>query len=307
MGRKDAVPYGDERYTYTCLHCRQKQTEDIYMTFCGVEQCPRGFTVGPWARKNYHLHVILSGKGTLEVRGKRFQLHKNQAFLLKPGEEARYEADGKDPWRYCWVSYNGKKAKRYLEAAGFPDGVNVQDCYVDTHAFLRIVQRLLECTELTVYNELRRLGLAMEFLALTVESAARGEGAAQRRHDYPPDVYVDHALDMIHLNYAQLTVSGLARAIGINRSYLTHIFKRRMGVSPQEYLLRFRLEKGRQLLLTTSLSIQEIGRQAGYENSLTFSKMFKSAYGISPLNYRMGGGVLPAETKNDTENPEPDN
>ena len=71
--------------------------------------------------------------------------------------------------------------------------------------------------------------------------------------------------------------------------------------------MRFRLEKGRQLLLTTSLSIQEIGRQAGYENSLTFSKMFKSAYGISPLNYRMGGGVLPAETKNDTENPEPDN
>ena len=301
QGRKDAVPSGDERYTYTCLRCRQRQTEDIYMTFCGVEQCPRGFTVGPRTRKNYHLHVILSGRGTLEVRGERFQLHQNQAFLLKPGEEIRYQADQKAPWRYCWVAYNGKRAKSYLDAAGFPDGVNVRDCHVDTHAFLRIVQRLLECTEVTVYNELRRLGLALEFLSLMMESAARGEGAAQRRHDYPPDVYVDHALDMIRLNYAKVTVSALARYIGINRSYLTHIFKRRMGVSPQEYLLRFRLDRGRQLLLTTDFSIQEIGRQVGYENSLTFSKMFKNAYGISPRNYRLRGGVFPEEDKSTEE------
>lgn len=292
-GRKANVPAGDGRYSYTCLHCRPRQTEDIYMTFCGVEQCPCGFDVGPRARKNYHLHVILSGRGTLEVRGKRFQLHENQAFLLKPEEEARYQADWKDPWRYCWVSYNGNKARRYFEAAGFPDGVNARDCHVDTHAFLRIVQRLLECTEVTLYNELRRLGLALEFLSLMAESAARAEGAAQRRYDYPPDVYVDHALDMIRLHYAAITVGDLARSIGINRSYLTHIFKKRTGLSPQEYLLRFRLDRGRQLLLTTNFSVQEIGRQIGYENPLTFSKMFKNVYGISPRNYRLRGGAPP--------------
>ena len=160
----DFAHYKEGRYTYTCLHCRQRQTEEIYMTFCGVEQCASGFTVGPWARKNYHLHVILSGQGTLQVRGQVYHLHENQAFLLKPGEEARYQADEQSPWRYCWVTYNGKKAKQYMDAAGFPDGVNVRDCDVDIHAFLRLVQRLLECTEVTVFNELRRLGLALEFL-----------------------------------------------------------------------------------------------------------------------------------------------
>jgi AraC-like DNA-binding protein len=103
-------------------------------------------------------------------------------------------------------------------------------------------------------------------------------------------VYVNHALDYIRKNYDTIRVTDVARYIGINRSYLTNIFKKKMGVSPQEYLLQYRLDKGSKLLLETRMSIQEVAQKIGYDNPLTFSKMFKSVYGVSPRNYRLQGG-----------------
>ena len=98
---------------------------------------------------------------------------------------------------------------------------------------------------------------------------------------------MDNALDYIHNHYAHARVSDIASYIGITRSYLTHIFKQRMDISPQEYLLSYRLEQGSRLLRTTKMSVQEIAESIGYENPLTFSKMFKNAYGVSPKYYRM--------------------
>lgn len=299
MERENFEYYKTKRYT--CLKYSQKQTEEIYMTFCGVEHCVSGKGFGPAAREDYHLHVILSGKGTLTVHGETYHLHGSQVFLEKPGEEIHYQADELDPWYYCWVSFNGTAAKRYMDAAGFTDGINVQNCYVDAQELLMLSQRLLECTELTLINELRRLGLMLEFISLVIESFTKGAQVIRHHHDYSPDVYVNHALDFIRFNYASIKVNDIAKYIGINRSYLTNIFKKKIGVSPQEYLLQYRLNMGCQLLLTTNLSIQEVAQKIGYENPLTFSKMFKNAYGISPRNYRMRGHLDLAESKQESE------
>ena len=268
----------------TCLKYRDRRSVELYPTFCGVEQCRPGFAVGPRARKNYHLHVVLSGKGVLRVGERTYRLHGNQTFLLKPDETAFYQADAENPWHYCWVSFNGLSAKSYMDAAGFPAGVNARDCYVDANEFLMLAWKLLERREDTLQNELRQLSLTLEFIALAIESGSRG--AQPRRHDDSPDIYVDHALDVIRCQYATVKISDIAKRIGINRSYLTSIFKKRTGLSPQEYLLRYRLNMACQLLLTTSQPIQEVARKIGYENPMTFSKMFKSAYGVSPSAYR---------------------
>ncbi|MDO5550738.1 MAG: helix-turn-helix transcriptional regulator, partial [Lachnospiraceae bacterium] len=60
-----------------------------------------------------------------------------------------------------------------------------------------------------------------------------------------------------------------------------------LGVSPQQYLLQYRLDMACQLLRTTELPIQDIAKRIGYDNQLTFSKMFKKKYEVSPKQYRM--------------------
>ena len=276
---------------YTVLKYRGIQPIGLYPTCFGVEQCAPGFSVGPRVRENYHLHVILSGKGSVRVRGKTYQLHGSQTFLIKPDEVSFYQADERDPWHYCWVSFNGASAKDYMDAAGFPDGVYARDCYVDANEFLMLAWKLLECGENTLQQELRRLSLTLEFIALMIDSGVRS--SQPRRRDDSPDIYVDHALDVIRRQYADIKISDIAKRIGINRSYLTSIFKSRTGLSPQEYLLRYRLNMACQLLLTTSQPIQEVARQIGYENPMTFSKMFKGAYGVSPSAYRAQSAAPP--------------
>ena len=74
--------------------------------------------------------------------------------------------------------------------------------------------------------------------------------------------------------------------VGISRSHLTGSFKKEMGVSPQEYLINFRLEKAASLLRSSKEQINIIAYQCGYEDSLSFSKAFKQKFGMSPKSFR---------------------
>jgi AraC family transcriptional regulator of arabinose operon len=284
-----------ETKQYRCLEYHQKQTEDLYLTLCGVEKCTPGMIIRTEEKKQgYHLHVILSGKGWLTVKKQTQQLHSGQMFLTKPGETSVYGADMEEPWIYCWMSFDGTNAKNYVESAGFKEGVYWQDCYVEAQEFYKQVRKILEQPELTLANDLLRLSALLEYLSLAIRSNYKASQVIRHTREYAPDVYISHAIDFMVNNYATIKVSDVAQYIGINRSYLTNIFKKKMQVSPQEYLLQYKLSQGCKLLLETHLSIQEVAQKIGYDNPLTFSKIFKSVYGISPSRYRMqGGSVLP--------------
>jgi transcriptional regulator GlxA family with amidase domain len=59
-----------------------------------------------------------------------------------------------------------------------------------------------------------------------------------------------------------------------------------LNVSPQNYLINFRLKKACDLLSGTNLSINELSNSVGYGDPFLFSKVFKKYKGISPRAYR---------------------
>lgn len=86
--------------------------------------------------------------------------------------------------------------------------------------------------------------------------------------------------------YERLSVSSISEKCNVHRNQLLRIFKDKLGMGPQEYLIKYRMSKGAQLLLTTKLTVKEISSAVGYENQLHFSRAFKKVYGISPVNFR---------------------
>lgn len=106
---------------------------------------------------------------------------------------------------------------------------------------LKITEKILNHHELTVANELLRTSLLYEIIALLIDSQnqKRGKQKKEMSYDYSPDIYVNSALEYIHRHYDQIRVSDIAAYIGISRYYLTHIFKEKLHVSPQEYLLNY--------------------------------------------------------------------
>lgn len=97
------------------------------------------------------------------------------------------------------------------------------------------------------------------------------------------------ALDYIHnYYYTAITLEDLARRVNYSQYHFIRIFKKETGRSPFEYLTDFRLEKAREFLSTTKLSIIEISLQCGFQNSSHFANVFKLHTGISPSKYRQG-------------------
>ncbi|HIW59227.1 MAG TPA: AraC family transcriptional regulator [Candidatus Anaerobutyricum avicola] len=265
-----------------------KANEELCLTVCGIERCTPDKFFGPSVREDYHVHFILHGKGTLEIGGKSYKLQRGQIFVIPPDVETYYYSDPEDPWHYTWVSFGGTREGYFLEKAGITAENPVRDTYIEPERFLELTEKILNHHELTVANELLRTSLLYEIIALLVESQnqQKSKEGEEEVYDYSPDVYVNTAIEYIGEHYPHTKVSEIASYIGISRYYLTHIFKEKLHVSPQEFLLNYRMEQANRLLRTTGLSVQAVSEKVGYENPLTFSKTFKNKFGLSPKKYR---------------------
>lgn len=101
------------------------------------------------------------------------------------------------------------------------------------------------------------------------------------------DVYLQKALEFIKTNYSRhINVQMIAESLSLSRSYLAVLFKKRLQIGPQDYLLHFRVERACDLLRNPLLSIGDVARSVGYDDPLAFSKMFKKVKGLSPSEFR---------------------
>lgn len=88
-----------------------------------------------------------------------------------------------------------------------------------------------------------------------------------------------------HLSEA-ITLDSLADTVHFNKSYFVKRFKLLMGASPMKYLNTMRIERSKQLLRQTELSISEIAAKTGFPSPHYFSRLFKAHVGIPPKDFR---------------------
>lgn len=79
----------------------------------------------------------------------------------------------------------------------------------------------------------------------------------------------------------------IAHACGLDRSYMTRLFKEATGRTPQDYLMSYRMKSACTMLEKGNISIQNIAYSVGYSDYATFSKAFKRYIKVSPNEYRM--------------------
>jgi len=92
----------------------------------------------------------------------------------------------------------------------------------------------------------------------------------------------------------QLTVDDLAKAAMFSKFHFTRIFQRVTGVSPGRFLSALRLQRAKDLLISTSMNVADISVQVGYNSVGTFSSRFSRSVGMSPTTYRRHAGFATA-------------
>lgn len=94
-------------------------------------------------------------------------------------------------------------------------------------------------------------------------------------------------ISYIHCHYMEkIMLSQIADAAGISEREATRCFQSAIGQSPMEYLIQYRLNQSKKLLMESDLTITEISYLCGFTDSAYFGKAFRKEYGMTPSNYR---------------------
>lgn len=98
--------------------------------------------------------------------------------------------------------------------------------------------------------------------------------------------YAEYVKTYIEENYMKdIRISDLALVAHISASYLSTVFKNRVGFSFSEYLVRFRINKAVEILTEEKIPLFEVAQMVGYNDYAQFSKIFKKYKGVSPKNF----------------------
>ncbi len=94
-----------------------------------------------------------------------------------------------------------------------------------------------------------------------------------------------------HFNDPEISITALADAFDLSTTRFSLSFKDKTGMSPLDYLTLLRVEKAKELLAATNLTIRDISVQVGYYDSGSFIRRFKQVTGETPLQYRRSRGA----------------
>lgn len=98
---------------------------------------------------------------------------------------------------------------------------------------------------------------------------------------------IEEVVRIIENEYqTDLSLELLAERVYLSPSYLSHLFKKQKGISINKFMTLQRMEKAKELLITTNRKIIDIGQDVGYSNFPYFSSLFKNHFGRTPSQFR---------------------
>lgn len=249
----------------------------LNLYYGGWEICCPMHTFGSAIRQHYLIHYVTRGKGRLWMNDTCYVIEKDTMFLIRPGITCVYQADKDDPWEYCWICIDGYDVENMLNNSGF-DKVN--PLFFDKSngevrdAMLNFI---------FYFSKYKN----NEYMLLSRLYNIFGHMKIQMKKQQAKSIHVERAIDYIYENYSKnISVTDIAEYLGIDRTYLYRLFKEEYDMSPQKYLLNFRLKTAMNKLEGGNMSIADIAYSCGFNDASAFCHQFKKVYKDTPLNYR---------------------
>lgn len=143
--------------------------------------------------------------------------------------------------------------------------------------------------ELTVSQDFLDIGLRLVVDRLLLEVTRRlQQGPANRAFGIHPAV--QEVKTIIDREYSRvLPLQELADTVGLAPNYLAGLFSAQLARSPHQYQTELRLDRAKQLLTTSDLSITAIAAEVGFSSGQHFARAFKTFVGATPRAFRQRG------------------
>ena len=293
------------RSTHPTVDARQIPGKDLELPFVvalGTVHSRSADRVVWHAHGAHELLFVLEGATTYEFRPDRTVELTGGHFLFVPaGSQHRGGQDVRMPSVLCGIQFDARRrnAGRHSVLTGEDlhsllaelDGVppSVRPFHRELR---RAIPRMME--ECQAFNAGRgdfATKASLRALAcLAIVEAAR-QLALPGRAD--PTEMVAAAEAYLQEHFAeQVRMSALCRHLGLSRARMFEVFKRATGLTPNDYLVRRRIQQARELLEGTGRSITDIALATGFSSSQYFSCVFRKYVGMTPSEYRRRGAEV---------------
>ena len=247
---------------------------EIYATEMVCEQCSADKNeinmVIPYAV----FHFVLSGEGY--INGKK--ITKDTVFISFENNRMHYYPSRENPWQYIYMRLSGSEVRKAFADHGFELGLTVLPFH-KKDALFKILS-LHESFSDSANTDSRKIVANSVFLLFDRKRNSVKIQSKQEEHAEQIKRYIDESY------YKKITVESIASKFFLNKNYVRTVFVKYFGISPKQYIQKLRMERAVFLLLNTEEDISLVAKSVGYDDSLLFSKMFKSYHKCSPAQYR---------------------
>lgn len=244
------------------------EQDPLYVCDIGWHKTPTHHSFGPYVRPYYLLHLVVKGMGYVERNGVPVLVPEGTAFLIRPDETTTYYADEDEPWEYYWISFHGTFAKELLSRITDKLFIPFQK------SGILALQSTLDKETNSFTALLNTLFTVLDSLKPNVKNTSDGNEAALAMR-YMENYY-----------YRNISIAELAAQFGYSRSYFSTLFQKLTGETPYAYLTKIRIQRAKEYLRNTNLSVEEIAYTVGFSSLQRFCEMFKKQTEFSPLQYR---------------------
>jgi AraC-like DNA-binding protein len=285
----------DSHFRYLPVLTAQRQW-GLFLTDCGYTVIEPGTPYPPqrhpdayhfgWEKgrtlDEYQVVYITRGRGVFEAKGVRRQaVEAGDVILLFPGVWHRYAPDPKTGWDEQWAGFNGVQAERLLRAPFFRRKKPVLRIGLDEGLRQRFIALVNDAERNPAGTTFSSAGRIVEILGL-IQERIRSVGANGRISGI-----VSEAQNRILRQALQPIDFGLlAHDLGVSYTTFRRSFKQQTGVAPAQFQNTVRINRARDLLASTELSVSEIAELSGFDTVFYFSRAFKKTTGSTPKAFR---------------------
>lgn len=231
------------------------------------------------ARPYLLLTFIDSGRGMVEDH-QPHELKTGHWYAVFPDEVVRVHSDRDDPMCYFWMGLDGEDVLPIMRQAALSPQHRVSQT-----ANLRQTRKHFQA--LTNYLKTdtpasTHCAYGMMWLLLAQLSAQQHTQTTPDTHTHEHHAVTQACQIMQHQYVAGINASDVAQIIGMDRSYLSSLFSKTMGMTMRDYLSELRINRAQQFLRHSTLTVEQIAQAVGYSEYRSFIRIFQQRTGLTP-------------------------
>ncbi len=237
------------------------------------------------AINEYVFIYCVDGKGWYSVKNRRYDVHRDQYFILPAGEPHVYASDEDDPWTIYWIHFRGELAQYYVTNIHSPFDVTPTKKSRILNR-INLFEEIFQSLDHSYAIENIRYAMAtfQHYLASLRYIQQYREAVANA--DNGNDV-VSMAIHYFEENIEhEITLKSVSDFVGKSPSHLSSVFKEKIGYSPLNYFTLLKIKKACEMLDNSGMKINQISLKLGYDDPYYFSRQFSKVMGMSPKSYR---------------------